>query len=539
MHVKAHLDLDLVALEAADQLTLMLDLAAPITDKAKNRAPQAIQVVLDRSGSMDGAPLESAKGSVLKLVDRLAPQDFFGLVAFDDQALVVLPMRQVKDHHIPELRQVIRNLQTGGSTDISAGYLMGLRELSRVDSAGASTLLLISDGHANAGEKDPKVLQSIATKHATNRITTSTIGLGLGYDELILEALATGGGGAHRFASTVDEAVGAIAAEVNDLLDKSVVNAVLRVRPVAGLTEAPKIQVLQRLPFWKDGEDYVVQLGDLYAGENRRFVIGLEVPGITALGLAKVADIVIEYLNLAEMTEISVTMPVNVNVVPADVAAGRVPDPIVRAERLIIEAQAEKALATDEMRSGKVKEATNRLTGTAFKLRREASNIPVTDTRSAESLEIIKSEADEMDRLAQIAQTKDILHSSKRMNESWSRMTRSRKFRDQQIDTSNITNQHLSTQRSLKTSTWEERTTTTSSTSLQIRTQSALTFPSIQSSRCTHGHAQLIGKSRNTATEYPTLESAIWISRDCAKQLIGDSNNGAKATAFSSVAKLD
>jgi Ca-activated chloride channel family protein len=286
-------------------------------------------------------------------------------------------------------------------------------------------------------------LQSIATKHASDRITTSTIGLGLGYDELILEALATGGGGAHRFASTVDEAVGAIAAEVNDLLDKSVVNAVLRVRPVAGLTEAPKIQVLQRLPFWKDGEDYVVQLGDLYAGENRRFVIGLEVPGITALGLAKVADIVIEYLNLAEMTEISVTMPVNVNVVPADVASGRVPDPIVRAERLIIEAQAEKALATDEMRSGKVKEATNRLTGTASKLRREASNIPVIDTRSAESLEIIKSEADEMDRLAQIAQTEDILHSSKRMNESWSRMTRSRKFRDQQIDTSNIDPDYL------------------------------------------------------------------------------------------------
>lgn len=443
MHVKAHLDLDLVALEAADQLTLMLDLTAPITDKAKNRAPQAIQVVLDRSGSMSGEPLESAKGSLLKLVDRLAPQDFFGLVAFDDQALVVLPMRQVKDHHIPELRQAIRNLDTGGSTDISAGYLMGLRELARVNSAGASTLLLISDGHVNSGEKDPKVLQSIATKHATQRITTSTIGLGVGYDELILEALSTGGGGAHRFASTVDEAVGAIAAEVNDLLDKSVVNAVLRVRPVAGLTEAPKIQVLQRLPFWKDGEDYVVQFGDLYAGENRRFVIGLEVPGITALGLAKVADIVIEYLNLAEMVEISVTMPVNVNVVPADVAAGRVADPIVRAERLIVEAQVEKALATDEIRTGKVREASTRLTSTASKLRREASNIPVTDSRSAESLEIIKSEADEMDRLAEIAQTEDTLHSSKRMHESWSRMTRSRKFREDGIDTSTIDPDYL------------------------------------------------------------------------------------------------
>jgi len=443
MHVKAHLDLDLVALEAADQLTLMLDLTAPITDKAKNRASQAIQVVLDRSGSMDGEPLESAKGSLLKLVDRLAPQDYFGLVAFDDQALVVVPMRQVKDHHIPSLRQAIRQLNTGGSTDISAGYLMGLRELARIQSAGGSTLLLISDGHANTGEQDPKVLQSIATKHATERITTSTIGLGNGYDEIILEALATGGGGAHRFASTIDEAVGAIAAEVNDLLDKSAVNAVLRVKPVVGLTQAPQIQVLQRLPFWTDGDDYVVQLGDLYAGENRRFIIGLQVPGIAALGLTKVADIVVEYLNLAEMTEISVTMPVQVNVVPVDIAAGRIPDPIVRAERLIVEAQSEKVIATDEIRSGKSAIASKRLRGTAERLRREASNIPVTDSRSAESLEIIKTEAEEMDRLAGIAETEDDLHSVKRMHESYSRGTRSRKVRETQIDISNTDPDYL------------------------------------------------------------------------------------------------
>jgi Ca-activated chloride channel family protein len=443
MHVKAHLDLDLVALEAADQLTLMLDLTAPISDKAKNRAPQAIQVVLDRSGSMSGEPLESAKGSLLKLVDRLAPQDFFGLVAFDDAALVVVPMRPVQDHHIPSLRQAIRQLNTGGSTDISAGYLMGLRELTRVTTVGASTLLLISDGHANSGEQDPKILASIATKHAGQRVTTSTIGLGNGYDEIILEALATGGGGAHRFASTIDEAVGAIAAEVSDLLDKSAVNAVLRVKPVQGLTQPPQIQVIQRLPFWKDGEDYVIQLGDLYAGENRRFIIGLEVPGIAGLGLAKVADIVVEYLNLAEMTEISVTMPVQVNVVPVDIAAGRIPDPIVRAERLIVEAQSEKVIATDEIRSGKSAIASKRLRGTAERLRREASNIPVTDSRSAESLEIIKTEAEEMDRLAGIAETEDDLHSVKRMHESYSRGTRSRKVRETQIDISNTDPDYL------------------------------------------------------------------------------------------------
>jgi hypothetical protein len=36
-----------------------------------------------------------------------------------------------------------------------------------------------------------------------------------------LKHLAQGGGGAHRFASTIDEAIGAIAAEVEDLTRQS------------------------------------------------------------------------------------------------------------------------------------------------------------------------------------------------------------------------------------------------------------------------------------------------------------------------------
>ena len=444
MNVKALLDVDMVALEAADKVTLMLDLTAPANPAQSTRPGQAIQVVLDRSGSMEGQPLDAAKGSLLKLVSRLAPQDAFGLVAFDDSALVIVPTRTMADHHMPSLRKSIRDLQTGGSTDISAGYLMGLRELTRVQATGGSTLLLISDGHANAGEQDPKFFQEVSTKSATEKVTTSTIGLGNGYDETILEALAQGGGGAHRFAGSIDEAVGAIAAEVDDLLDKTIVNAVLRVTPTSAMSGAPTIEIVQRLPYWKDGETFVVQLGDLYSGENRRFIIDLDVPGIASLGLCKIADITIEYLDLAQRQEISVTMPVNVNVVPGDVAAGRIADPIVRAERLILEAQTAKSLAVDELLNGKIKEASSRHKGAASSLRREASLIPVTDERSAESLAIIKAEADEIDVLAQTAQDQDVMYSSKRMTESYSRKTRSRNVRNQPvsptIDTDEYTN---------------------------------------------------------------------------------------------------
>jgi Ca-activated chloride channel family protein len=85
----------------------------------------------------------------------------------------------------------------------------------------------------------------------------------LGYDETLLAAISTGGGGQHRFAQTVDESVACLSSEVDDLLEKSAVNAIMKVKPVAGLA-SPKIEIVQDLPFWKDADTYVVQLGDLY-----------------------------------------------------------------------------------------------------------------------------------------------------------------------------------------------------------------------------------------------------------------------------------
>ena len=429
MKTKLILDTDLIAIESEDKVTLMVDLTAPVAENQASRPARGVQICLDVSGSMEGAPLVAAKESILKLIDRLDKKDTFGMVIFDDTAKVAVPTKPLIDHDIAQLKKAIRKIQTGGSTDISAGFTLAMREASRAKLAGGSSLLVISDGHANAGERDPQFFADVAAKSATESIASSSLGLGNGYDETILEAIAQGGGGAHRFAADIDEAVGAIAAEVDDLLDKVIVNCALRFRPNEMAKGQPKIELLQRLPYWMDGQDYVVQLGDLYAGENRRFIILVDVPGIADLGLCKIAEVTIEYTDLAARNEVSVTMPVNVNVVPGDQAAGRIEDPIVKAERMILQAQSEKAIATEEILQGNQKSATKRLKGTAANLRSHASEIRVTDERSAESLAIILEEAAEMDALAQTAEHEDLAYSSKRMRESYSRMTRSKKIR--------------------------------------------------------------------------------------------------------------
>jgi hypothetical protein len=54
MHINAVLEMDVVALEQDDSVTVMLDLTAPQSDQNKDRPAQAVIVVLDRSGSMSG-----------------------------------------------------------------------------------------------------------------------------------------------------------------------------------------------------------------------------------------------------------------------------------------------------------------------------------------------------------------------------------------------------------------------------------------------------------------------------------------------------
>src|SRR4051812_6003342 len=49
-----------------------------------HRAPMNLAVVLDRSGSMQGAKIEKAKQAACVAIDQLADDDYFSLVIFDN-----------------------------------------------------------------------------------------------------------------------------------------------------------------------------------------------------------------------------------------------------------------------------------------------------------------------------------------------------------------------------------------------------------------------------------------------------------------------
>ena len=64
-----------------------------------------ITIILDRSGSMTGQPLEEAKRCARFIVDSLAPDDRACVVAFDDEIACLAPLVPVANG--AELRSAI------------------------------------------------------------------------------------------------------------------------------------------------------------------------------------------------------------------------------------------------------------------------------------------------------------------------------------------------------------------------------------------------------------------------------------------------
>ncbi len=366
MHVNAHLDVDVLALEQDDTVTVLLELQAPpVAIDSVERPAHTVVVVLDRSGSMDGPRLTSAKAALLSLIDRLDPKDKLGVVTFDDQAQVVLPARALADHGKAQAKAAVRAIESGGMTDLSAGYLRGLQEARRAAGPAGATLILLSDGQANSGITDDVALKQLASDALGKGVTTSTVGIGLGYDESILVAIASGGSGNHSFAERDETAATAVAAEVDGLLSKTAQAASLLIKPGQ---EVGGISILNDLPSVRSDEGIVVELGDFYADETRRLVVQVDVPGRSSLGLVQVAEFEIRYVELPKLVEHTITLPLNVNVLPGDEAAGRVRSPEVEREKLLLTVQKAKLRSEEALRSGDRDTARREMTGAYEKL---------------------------------------------------------------------------------------------------------------------------------------------------------------------------
>jgi Ca-activated chloride channel family protein len=193
------LDRDLAWHEGNSVRYLVGDLAATATAAAPAEAPPLnLALAIDISGSMGGGKLEAARDTARAVAAALTPRDRLTLVAFDNRAELLLDARAMDAAGRRAAEAALRPLAPRGGTNLWEGWLLAAERIATAmatDARASHRLLLLSDGQANDGITERAELARPAAEMLAQGIVTSAVGIGDGYDEALLGAMAEAGGG--------------------------------------------------------------------------------------------------------------------------------------------------------------------------------------------------------------------------------------------------------------------------------------------------------------------------------------------------------
>jgi Ca-activated chloride channel family protein len=254
------------------------------------RAPINVALVLDRSGSMSGAPLEAAKAAAARFAGCLAPHDRLSVVAFNDEVDTIFGPAPGGSG---EALDAIGRVGAGGSTNLSGGWLKGRTLVGQGWVEGTNRVILLTDGQANVGLVEPTRLIGLAHHAAEARVSTTCIGFGADFNEDLLESMARAGAGNYWYVESNDQMAEIFDGEIEGLVALAAQNVEIEVRlthpRVAG------VSFLQSYPVtptpaggWK------VELHDLYATSPRALGLIFHVEDVRNLGKVQLGDIRIE-----------------------------------------------------------------------------------------------------------------------------------------------------------------------------------------------------------------------------------------------------
>ena len=195
--LSAGLDRSLARAAGGSVRYLVAELSAEGAASASN-APLDLGLAIDVSGSMAGGKLEAAQRAARALCAAMSPRDRLSVVAFDTRFDVLLRGQAMDAVGRETADRAIAALQPRGGTALFDGWLATAERVAATmaEAPDASPrVLLLSDGHANEGLCDRGEIAVHVGALLERGVVTSTLGVGDGYDERLLGAMAEAGGG--------------------------------------------------------------------------------------------------------------------------------------------------------------------------------------------------------------------------------------------------------------------------------------------------------------------------------------------------------
>jgi len=239
------------------------------------RAPVNLALVLDRSGSMAGEKIAQCRRAARQLVEQLDARDRFSLVTFGSDVTTLVSSTLATPANKERMFAAIDSIAELGGTNMSGGVEAAVAELSHYQGDfGVSRIVLMSDGQANEGIADPSGLASMARRISSQNLTVSSVGVGLDFNERVMESIAEYGGGSYHFLSNAEQLSNIFGGELKQAVATVAMGASVSITPSPGVTVADVYGYFSEI----NGTATSIRLPDFVSGQKRRVVIRLLVP---------------------------------------------------------------------------------------------------------------------------------------------------------------------------------------------------------------------------------------------------------------------
>lgn len=177
----------LMLYESAQENFFLLMVQPPERIKPKDIPDREYIFVVDVSGSMDGFPLNTAKGLLSDLIGHLRPTDTFNVVFFAGGSRVMAPTSvPATSGHVAQALRLLDHQRGGGSTRLHAALQKALT-LPRAE-ASARSVVIVTDGYISA---EKEVFQLI--RNNLNRTNVFAFGIGSSVNRYLVEGIAKAG----------------------------------------------------------------------------------------------------------------------------------------------------------------------------------------------------------------------------------------------------------------------------------------------------------------------------------------------------------
>lgn len=259
--------------------------------RSADRQPVNLVVVLDRSGSMSGDKIARAQEAAIEALHRLDRRDLFSLVIYDHEVATLIAPQSPTD--VGRLERQIRGIGARGNTALFAGVSQGAAELRKnLERSGyVHRVLLLSDGLANVGPSSPDDLGRLGGALRREGISVTTIGLGDGFNEDLMTALAQRSDGNHYYVAESGDLPRIFAAELGDVLN-------VVAQRIEVTVEFPEgVRVLRSIGREAECRDRRVSfdLNQLYGGQEKFLLVEVEAPAAKADEVRTLASARVRY----------------------------------------------------------------------------------------------------------------------------------------------------------------------------------------------------------------------------------------------------